>query len=219
MGLPSYLRLTEHFRFLLGKVYARLKGSPGMLSTRMDYDSYLELQRRKTEDSRRRQIWLGEEWEKKIFEFETFFKATIHVRPPSKALCVGARTGQEVVALRSLGIDAVGIDLVPHEPLVVEGDMHDIPFPTNHFDFLFTNCFDHSLMPQQFVNEAERVVRPGGTIMVLVMLNLADDEFGVTDVFAEEAVPALFRDSRCVESEADTRLSPMNHRYVFVRDV
>ncbi|CAH2041072.1 unnamed protein product, partial [Thlaspi arvense] len=41
----------------------------------------------------------------------------------SKALCIGARVGQEVEALRRVGVsDSVGIDLVPYPPLVLQGD-------------------------------------------------------------------------------------------------
>lgn len=86
-----------------------------------------------------------------------------------KALCLGARTGQEVFVLQELGLtDTIGIDLNDDPPLVIEGDVHDVPFEDNSFDFVFSNIFDHVLYPEKFVSEIERVLSPGGYCMLHV---------------------------------------------------
>ena len=76
-----------------------------------------------------------------------------------KCLCFGARTGQEVVALNEIGMEAKGIDIVPQEPYVIKGDIHDAPFVDDTFDFVFTNIVDHSIYPQKFMSEIERVLK------------------------------------------------------------
>ena len=99
--------------------------------------------------------------------FKASFTRLLHdryVSKESKTLTVGARVGNEIQALLDLGIkDSIGIDIVPHPPLVIEGDMHDMPFEKNSFDFIFSNIIDHSKYPQKFANEVNRVLKPGGT--------------------------------------------------------
>src|SRR3546814_8609270 len=48
----------------------------------------------------RREKWLGEEWRSKIDGFKSIFRRNgAVIQGCQKALCLGARTGQEVVAL------------------------------------------------------------------------------------------------------------------------
>src|SRR3546814_10121718 len=83
----------------------------------------------KTLDPIRREKWLGEEWRSKIDGFKSIFRRNDAViQGCQKALCLGARTGQEVVALEELGLDAIGIDLVPCPPHVEAGDIHNLRF-------------------------------------------------------------------------------------------
>jgi SAM-dependent methyltransferase len=90
------------------------------------------------------------------------------------ALCLGARTGQEVHVLREMGVSgAIGIDLVPTPPLVLEGDVHALQFPDQSFAFVFSNIFDHVLYPERFVSEIQRVTQAGAHI--LLHLSVAGD--------------------------------------------
>ena len=94
-----------------------------------EYTQYLDHQRGNTLDPVRRKKWLNEEWDLKINGFKTVFSKLLDegaLKTDQRALCIGARTGQEIIALRELGIDAVGIDIVPHDDLVLEGDMHNL---------------------------------------------------------------------------------------------
>ena len=83
-----------------------------------DYQDYINRQKKKTTDPVRRRKWLNEEWDSKNKGFEEIFqryKDIIH----GNVLCIGARTGQEVYTLQQMfpEINAIGIDLVPHEPM------------------------------------------------------------------------------------------------------
>ena len=132
-----------------------------------NYEEYVKFQKEKTEDPIRREKWLGEEWDLKLNGFSDLFNSHKDlISDCKKALCIGARTGQEVVALRNMDIDAIGIDLVECPPHVIEGDMHDLPFPDNHFDMVFSNVFDHSLYPTKKAEEIERVLSKDGVIIL-----------------------------------------------------
>ena len=76
------------------------------------------------------------------------------------ALCLGARTGQEVVALQERGIDAIGIDLVPCKPYVIVGDIHDLKYEDASYDFMYTNIFDHCFYPEKFCQEITLQMTP-----------------------------------------------------------
>jgi len=147
----------------------------------MEYSSYIDLQKQKTCDPVRRKKWLNEEWDLKLNGFKKIFNNNTDFIG-EKCLCIGARTGQEVQALIDIGKNAVGIDLVPHEPLVEEGDFHDLAYQDETFDFIFTNVFDHALYPDKFCAEAFRVLKKGGHGLFHLQVDVPNDEYGVHDV-------------------------------------
>ena len=115
------LRIIKRLRRLINK---KLSGVT-LIRTYVDYENYLTHQKVKTLDPVRIEKWLHDEWEVKLSGFrEVFARNAEFVAGKRRALCLGARTGQEVAALRELGIDAVGIELVPFPPYTVEGDVH-----------------------------------------------------------------------------------------------
>lgn len=136
------------------------------------YEEYTRHQKEKTLDPVRRQKWMNEEWGQKIQVFETAFKNLPISIPDKYCLCVCARTGQEVQALRILGAKAIGIDLVANPPFVAEGDMHQLPFVGNQFDLVFCNSLDHSLKPEQALLEMRRVVKSNGFIYLQLQLGI-----------------------------------------------
>ncbi|XP_020575786.1 uncharacterized protein LOC110021578 [Phalaenopsis equestris] len=172
-----------------------LKIRPGFRS----YDDYLKLQLNKTLNPRLRRLWATRDWNRKISVFSRFFlnlRQSGFLSNTSRALCVGARMGQEVAALQTVGVvDSIGIDLVPSPPLVLQGDFHSQPFPDSSFDFEFSNVFDHALYPQRFVGEIERTLRPGGICVLHVALGRRGDRYSANDLFGVEGVTALFKDS------------------------
>ncbi|XP_068667342.1 uncharacterized protein [Aristolochia californica] len=166
------------------------------------YDVYLHRQLNKTLNPNLRKIWTTRDWDRKIPVFAGFFdrlRAERLLSNSSKCLCIGARVGQEVEALHRIGVsDAVGIDLVPYPPLVIEGDFHRQPFDDESFDFEFSNVFDHALYPNRFVSEVERTLRPGGICVLHVALERRGDKYSANDLLSERPLVALFRRSELV---------------------
>ena len=145
------------------------------------YIEYINLQKEKTTDPVRREKWLNGEWLSKISGFKEVFNKHIDYIG-NKCLCIGARTGQEVQALIDLNKNAIGIDLVACEPLVVEGDFHDLSFDDESFDFIFSNAFDHSLYPSKFCSEIIRVLKPGGVTLLHLQISEDNDKYGVYNI-------------------------------------
>jgi SAM-dependent methyltransferase len=89
------------------------------------------------------------------------------------ALCLGARLGEEVEVLRELGYPAIGVDLVPSPPLVVQGDFEALPFPDATFGLAYSNAVDHVYDLERFAAEIARVLVPlPQPAWVLLHLNL-----------------------------------------------
>ncbi|XP_030505814.2 uncharacterized protein LOC115720774 [Cannabis sativa] len=89
-----------------------------------------------------------------------------------KALCVETQAGEDVVALREIGVfDSVGISKNPSPPLLFSGEAYRQPFDDNTFDFEFVgkNRMDWSGRPGDFASEVCRTLKPGGFFVVHTM--------------------------------------------------
>ncbi|KAL2515401.1 S-adenosyl-L-methionine-dependent methyltransferase superfamily protein [Forsythia ovata] len=176
-----------------------LKIRPGYSS----YDSYIQRQLNKTLNPKLRQIWTTRDWNRKVKVFSQFFDSLKQRKllfNGSKALCIGARVGQEVAALKQVGVnDSVGIDLVPYPPLVLKGDFHHQPFDDETFDFEFSNVFDHALYPQKFVGEIERTLKHGGICVLHVALSRRADKYSANDLYSIKPLIELFKQSEVVK--------------------
>ena len=84
-------------------------------------------------------------------------------------LCLGARDGAEVAAFRHYGMLAVGMDISfqNQNQYVHYGDFHDIPYPDNIFDYVYTNTLNHSLKPERGIEEARRVLKLEVGILII----------------------------------------------------
>ncbi|XP_010433720.1 PREDICTED: uncharacterized protein LOC104717791 [Camelina sativa] len=167
------------------------------------YEAYIKHQLNKTQNPKLRKVWTTRDWDRKVRVFSTFFKRLSDhnlLSNQSKALSIGARVGQEVAALRLIGVqDSVGIDLVPRPPLVVKGDFHAQPFESDTFDFEFSNVFDHALYPEKFVGEIERTLKPGGVCVLHVSISGKTDKYSANDLFSVKPLVNLFKRSKVVE--------------------
>ncbi|XP_062114924.1 uncharacterized protein LOC133828864 [Humulus lupulus] len=170
------------------------------------YESYIHHQLNKTLNPKLRKIWTTRDWDRKVRVFATFFASLTRrslLSNSSKSLCIGARVGQEVSALRRIGVsDSIGVDLVPHPPLVVGGDFHALPFANETFDFEFSNVFDHALYPRKFVGEIERTMKAGGICALHVSINRRTDKYSANDLFSVGPLLELFKASELVEVRA-----------------
>jgi len=169
------------------------------------YESYLKNQLQKTTDPERVDRWLNEEWQIKLDGFREIFKRNYkYIKRAKNAICLGSRTGQEVKALIDMGIDAIGIDLVPFLPYTEKGDIHFLEFNENEFDLVFTNIFDHSIYPEIFCAEMERVCKTGGIIIVQLELGQGRDNYAETIVYNPIKVQKMFSRVELKESRKTT---------------
>ncbi|GFZ03844.1 S-adenosyl-L-methionine-dependent methyltransferases superfamily protein [Actinidia rufa] len=140
------------------------------------YDAYIQRQLNKTLNPKLRKIWTTRDWARKVRVFARFFedlKQRGLLSNGSKSLCIGARVGQEVAALKQIGVsDSVGMDLVPYSPLVIKG---------------------------KFVGEIERTLRPGGVCVLHVLISKRADKYSANDLFSVGPLVKLFERSEMVE--------------------
>jgi SAM-dependent methyltransferase len=92
-------------------------------------------------------------------------------------LCLAARNGAECEAWIGADFLAIGIDLNPGENnrFVVVGDFHALQFPKGVFDVVFTNSLDHAFELGKVVDEARRVLKPGGIFVAEVVRGSKDE--------------------------------------------
>jgi len=139
-------------------------------------------------------------WEPDCAGFRENFRPYSQILAQCKnALCLGARTGQEVHVLREMGVtDAIGIDLVSTPPLVLEGDVHALSFADASYDFVFSNIFDHVLYPEKFIAEIKRVLKPGQHCLLHLSVSGDDqahpdnDHWAANTLRSSQAVIDLF---------------------------
>lgn len=99
---------------------------------------------------------------------ELFHTAKPHLKA-GPMLCLGARTGAEMIAAEEAGFHgSVGIDLHPVGKGVRQGDWHSMPeFDDGSFANVYTNSFDHCLMLERACDEVRRVLEPGGRFYLM----------------------------------------------------
>jgi SAM-dependent methyltransferase len=140
--------------------------SPLRLRRYSTYDEYLRHQRSK--------LTMMEEWVLNEYD-ERFCEALAKrlrdldlVQPGQSVLCLAARIGSEVRAFHELGCFAIGIDVNPGpgSRYVLEGDFHDLQFPTASCDVIFTNSLDHAFDLDRVLAEVTRVLKPTGCFVV-----------------------------------------------------
>ena len=132
------------------------------------------------------------------------------------SICLGARTGQEVLVLRELGLDSIGIDLVEFPPYTIKGDIHSLQFEDSKFDLIFTNIVDHSLYLEQFISEMERVCVDGGIIILNILQNQPGDEYSENLINDTGPLIKMFKNSRVIKNrKINNYFDPMNRELVF----
>jgi len=185
------------------------------------YEDYINKQKEKTNNLEKIAIWKGSEWETKVKGFENLFERNKKfLKNKKKAICLGARTGQEVFVLRKLGLEAIGIDLVPFPPYTIEGDIHNLSFKNEEFDFVFTNIFDHSLYPEKFILEMERVCSQEGHIIINLQINTIGDDYTENYINDPNEVLKMFKKSKLIISRnIENTFDGMNYEFVFKKSI
>ncbi len=136
-----------------------------------NYNEYLKHQGNKLTIGVRKKIkkFMPEYIDSSIHSFEKRINKFKTMIGKGKVLCLGARTGAEVVAFRNLGFpDTMGIDINPGKdnPYVIKGDFHNMQFRDNNFDIIYTNCIDHAWDLKKFNEEVNRVLVPNGRLVL-----------------------------------------------------
>lgn len=185
-------RVFKLFRFLPIVIFQMFKSNIFILNRNESYRNYILKQKEKTLDPKRIKIWKNEEWDSKIYGFTKVFEKTNFRFSGKNVLCVGSRVGQEVVALKSLGASAVGIDLVSFPPFTLSCDLHNLCFKNKCMDFIFTNVFDHIFDPIKFASEVTRVLKPNGIFLLRIQLGIFGDAYTKNVVLSHSSVKKLF---------------------------
>lgn len=120
-------------------------------------------------------LYTSRDWRKSVQYYSSVFQDLIaegFIYPQSKSLCVDTPLGQEVFALRELGIsDAVGVSKKASKPLVVslKDSGRRQPFDNDTFDFVFYGGGGRIDMVSKFSEIAEeigRTLKPEGYLVV-----------------------------------------------------
>eukprot|EP00249_Psilotum_nudum_P021467 c28114_g2_i1 orf=439-2334(+) len=168
----------------------------------ISYEEYIQIQLKKTQYLKLKKLWTTRAWRKKVEMFSDVLSDILDeqlLRPTDKSLCVGAGSGEVVMAMKEIGVqDAIGIDLVSTPPLVIEGDVHRQPFANGTFDFEFSSSFDESVYPALFVAEIERTLKPGGVAAVIVSLSTWREKNLLSEGRPVDPVTLLFKESKIV---------------------
>ena len=205
-----------YYRFLSKYIDGKIK----IFNRHSSYENYVKKQIEKTLDPKRISRWKGVEWQIKVDGFENLFKRNEeYITNKKKALCLGSRTGQEVIALRKLGMEAIGIDLVEFPPYTIKGDIHNLFYEDGIFDLVFTNILDHSLYLQKFISEMERVSTKGGIIILNIQENMKFDDYSENIINDSKPILELFKDSSLLKSrKIKNTFDGMNRELIFEKN-
>jgi len=132
------------------------------------FKEYVDHQSKKTADPKVRHR-LQRTYNRRLNVFLERFKYAQKygfLKKGNNCLCLGARLGEEVEALNTLGCRARGIDLVPNPPLVIEGDFMHLKYPDDTFDVVYSNSIDHAFDITGFFKEAYRVLKHKGFLIL-----------------------------------------------------
>lgn len=148
-----------------------------------------------------------------IKEYDHFYQKVVKERymnlqcfEKKSIICLAARLGGEVRAFKELGALAIGIDIEPGEKNqdVIHGDFHNINFPDGVFDFAFCNAIDHVLDLDAFFSEANRILKPDGSL-IAELGNEKPSKFEVIDTQNHFPILAIAEKYFKVEREFEVK--------------
>lgn len=136
-----------------------------------------------TYDSRR--YALSQRWDQRHL---TTIRRLLDPRPGERILEVGCGRGHLTKRLQDLGAEAVGIDANPQAAdVAIARDIRamrveDLAFPDEHFDKVVSvHTIEHVLPLERALAEMARVLRPGGTMLLIYPAEPIRGLFAVPD--------------------------------------
>ena len=132
------------------------------------YSEYVKHQKSKLGKIKNKLVYYDKEFKIKL---KNRIKKIDLIEPPMNVLCLAARMGTEVKSFLELGYFAIGIDLNPGKKnkYVVSGDFHNIQFPKQSVDIVFTNSLDHAFDLKKIAKEIKRVLRKEGFFILEIV--------------------------------------------------
>lgn len=180
------------------------------------YTNYVKMQTSKLDSAQHHDNILRDDKNKiepQLYErFFKYQKDRIVDFSGKNAVCVGARLGAEVRAMRRMGALAVGIDLNPgfDNPHVLLGDAHSVGFAPGSVDLVYTNVLDHILNLDIFFDSIANQLAQGG-VFLIDLSKKAPDEFATNDFRQnkEDIISSLRRDFEIVYESDDQKPEPV----------
>jgi hypothetical protein len=134
----------------------------------MDEGSYEEYKREqiRLNEAKFDKVWVFRE---ELVRLVKMLKKT--VSPLACGICHGSRNGFEVDELtKLLGIQVVGTDIAPsaeRHPHMFQWDFHEVkPEWRGHWDFIYSNSFDHSYDPKLCLERWMGTLAPNGVCVI-----------------------------------------------------
>lgn len=118
------------------------------------------------------ELWATREFQRSVRYYTSVFQDLIGdgaLTADSKALCLDTSAGDDVYALKEIGVeDSIGVYKKAAKPLVISGSAVNLPFKDNTFDFVFSGVggLDRSAKPAEFAVEVSRTLKPEGYFVV-----------------------------------------------------
>jgi len=177
----------------------------------LTYNDYVEHQKKKTLLPSVQKI-KAEKFKKRVLRFQKLFKVfEKRVDAGAKALCLGARRGEEVIALNNMGYQATGVDLVAFPPYVIKGDFHNLPFENKTFRIVYSNAVDHIFDLKKFADESFRVTKRKGYILFHLTLNIWSDEMSLGLQSSSEVIQHFKGVEVIIDKKIKTFAGGLNH--------
>ena len=96
--------------------------------------------------------------------YEDFHRRLLECCPQGEILDIGGGTAH----IKNFRSDVVSVDIVPFPGIDVVSDAHQLPFPNTTFaGIVMLDVLHHLESPLDFLNEASRVLKPGGRLAMI----------------------------------------------------